>query len=112
MEDGNVQEIKTILVSIGKLETNTENISNQMKDVLKLVSEVPAYNESVKTAHKRINDIEILIEKSIATTKELVDAQNDAQNERIKKLEDTQKWLGRTVGGAILLAIWDKFIGL
>lgn len=110
MEDGNVQEIKTILVSIGKLETNTENISNQMKDVLKLVSEVPAYNESVKTAHKRITDIELLVEKSIAATERLIEAKDAAQDERISKLEDSQKWLGRSVAGAIVLAVLDKFL--
>lgn len=109
MGEKDVQEIKTILVTIGKLEVTTENISKQLQDVLKLVSEMPAHNESLKMAHKRIDDTEILIAETAKTTKELVDARALAQADRIKNLEDAQKWQNRTIAGAIFVGLVDKF---
>jgi len=108
MGEQNVEEVKFILVSIARLEENTKNIGTQLESVLKLVSETPAMNESIKMSHKRIDEAEALIAKTIATTEKLIETKDAAQDERITKLENSQTWLGRSVAAGVLAFILDK----
>jgi hypothetical protein len=109
MEDKSMQEIKDMAISIARLEENTKHISEQMTSVLKLVSETPAMYENVRIAHKRIDDMEKSIVAGDNAVIALVNKKDEAQDERISKVEDTQKWQGRTILAAIIVGVINKF---
>lgn len=93
------EETKQILVAIAKLEENTKTIGLQVESVLRLVGDTSALNELAKSSHKRIDD-----------TIKYTDTEIERLEEEVKELKDNQKWTIRTVAGAILLAIVDKFM--
>lgn len=99
-----------LAIAIARLEENTKNISNQMESMLKLIGDHAAINESLKTAHKRLDETQQAYTTADANIIAIINQKDVAQDERISKLERAQFWLATSFVGAVLVIIINKVL--
>lgn len=110
MEAVQVDESKQILVSLSRLEENVKNMNTKI-DSLNRVSELALQtDQSVKSAHNRIDDLKKDFEDKLKAMKE-------DYEEKIKVLKEDQQetkghitWLWRAVGTAALGFIFSVIL--
>lgn len=79
-----------ILVAIAKLETTVLHMNSNIEQMSKFSDMTLRNQEALKSAHKRIDEL----------------------NEEIDTLKDNNKWIVRTVGTAIILAVLGLILGV
>lgn len=96
------EETKQILVSLGRLEENMKHLSKKMDDFSK-VSEIVAQTEqSVKSAHMRIDETKTDFEKELIKQEKDYDAKLAVHKEQFTELKNDIVWLKRTVIGGFI----------
>lgn len=75
----NVQETKEILTAIARVEQDVKYITSELESFKKVQESAIRNDESIRSAHKRIDDV-----------------------------EDSQKWIWRAFGAAVIAFIFDK----
>lgn len=87
-EEVDQQQTIKILTTLERLETKMDQLGN-VRDIA-----VEAL-QSATSAHKRLDTLQNEVEKKVADSVKNV-------TEDVKEIKDDQKWLWRTVGGAII----------
>lgn len=79
-----------ILVAIAKLETTVLHMNSNIEQMSKFSDMTLRNQEALKSAHKRIDEL----------------------NGEIGTLKDNNKWVVRTVGAALILAVLGLILGV
>ena len=79
-----------ILVAIAKLETTVLHMNSNLEQMGKFSDMTLRNQEALKSAHKRIGEL----------------------NDEIDALKDNNKWIVRTVGAALIMALLGLILGV
>lgn len=95
VKDELVSQMTTVLVEMGKLSATVTSglsiIGDLKSDVDKIKEISTKAKDSTESAHKRLDELIPLRDANLI--------------DRVKRMEDINKFIGVTVGGAIILAI-------
>lgn len=98
----NVDEAKQVLMSLSRLEENIKNLNTKVDAFAKVSELVVQTDQSVKSAHNRLDDLKKDFAEKMAEQKEDYEEKLQVQKEIIVELKGNLKWLWRSVGaGAI-----------
>lgn len=82
-----MQDVSSVLTALARLEQDVKHMSKQLEAISKLTESTVRHNESIKSAHKRIDEVEKAIEEMRADS----------------------KWTWRAFAGGIIAYVIDKF---
>ena len=95
--EGPMQDVNIVLTAIARMEQDIKHMSKQLESISALSESTVRQEESLKSAHKRITEVE----DDLATVR--------ADIERtIDKMKEDSKWTWRTIAGAIIAFVIDK----
>ncbi|MEK4132045.1 hypothetical protein NYE67_20735 [Solibacillus sp. FSL W8-0474] len=91
------EETKQILVSLGRLEENMKHLTKKMDEFGKVSDMATQTEQSVKSAHNRIDDIKVDFAKELLKQEKDFDAKMATQKETFTELKNNIVWLQRSV---------------
>jgi predicted RNase H-like nuclease (RuvC/YqgF family) len=95
-EMNNVEETKQLLVAVARIEQNMSNMSEQIKEINKVTQLTLQTDQSVKSAHNRIDDLKQDLKDGLAE-----------KEKDIGKLEDHNKWLWRSIAVGMIAYVYE-----
>lgn len=99
------EETKQILVSLGRLEENMKHLTKKMDDFSNIADRATQTEQSVKSAHNRIDELKIDHAKELVKQEKDFDAKLGIQKEIFNELKNSIVWLQRTVLGGFIIGI-------
>ena len=95
--EGPMQDVNIVLTAIARMEQDIKHMSKQLESISALSESTVRQEESLKSAHKRITEVE----------DDLATARADFEK-AIDKMKEDSKWTWRTIAGAVIAFVIDK----
>ena len=97
MEGEGMQDVNIVLTALARVEQDVKHMSKQLEAISALSESTVRHGESLKSAHKRIDEAERAISDLRAEIEK-----------RIDKMEADSKWTWRAIAGAVITYVVDK----